>query len=63
MTEPRIWLGRTGQLETCRACGASFMLVTGESTSSLVHRYTAWREEHAPAAETTDDQQTAASGD
>lgn len=36
----------TGQIETCRLHGVSFSRMPGESTSSLVHRYTAWREAH-----------------
>lgn len=36
----------SGQIETCRACDVAFARVPGESTSSLVHRYTAWREAH-----------------
>jgi hypothetical protein len=43
----RVWLARTGQLETCRACQLSFSMVPGESTSSLVHRCSAWRDTHA----------------
>ena len=41
------WRVRPGQLETCRACGLSFTMILGESLSSLVHRYTDWREAHA----------------
>jgi hypothetical protein len=33
-------------IERCRACGVAFALRPGEGTSALVHRYTAWREEH-----------------
>lgn len=36
----------TGQIETCHACGLSFAVMPGESTSSLVFRYTQWREAH-----------------
>lgn len=35
-----------GVIETCRACGVSFSRQPGESTSVLVHRYTAWRDQH-----------------
>jgi hypothetical protein len=35
-----------GRIETCRACRVSFALTPGESTSALIHRYTAWRDEH-----------------
>lgn len=42
-----IWLGIVGRIEHCRACQQSFALLYGESVSSLVHRYSRWREEHA----------------
>lgn len=35
-----------GQIETCRRCGVSFAMRPGESDSSFVFRYTAWRESH-----------------
>jgi hypothetical protein len=49
-----------GQIETCRACALSFSLVPGEATSSLVHRYTAWREAHQSCVRDEPDEQPAA---
>ena len=40
------WLSRPGRIETCLACNVSFEMRPGESTSSLIHRYTDWREAH-----------------
>jgi hypothetical protein len=36
-----------GLIERCVPCGLSFTALPGESTSALIHRYTAWRELHA----------------
>lgn len=35
-----------GQIETCHACRLSFAMRPGESDSSLVFRYSEWREAH-----------------
>lgn len=40
-----------GRIETCTACSMSFDKRPGESTASLVYRYTAWREAHAHPVE------------
>jgi hypothetical protein len=48
--------------ETCLACRLAFGPLPGESTSSLVHRYTTWREAHRdcalPATEHADAERT-----
>lgn len=48
------WLSKPGRIETCTACGVSFDMRLSESTSSLVHRYTSWREAHATCTDAGD---------
>lgn len=45
------WRVVRGRMETCRLCGLSFAIRPGESVSTLIHRYTTWRETHEAEAE------------